>query len=185
MLLGLKMTVLDAYAPHAERLLERNGISLPTVSTIPTRLRTVYHMSQLTAEIAEKLWQAGFRDIDIPAFTGLTPLMLYKGLTYDEKESMLIAVRLITWLVQRGAKLHRAKVVPLDDDPIMLPEEMDLPPTSLALHYVAATIGEIAVFSFRADSIKYLTQDLNAEELSTLFRSRLKTSKVCLQGQLS
>ena len=180
--------VLDAYAPHTERSLERNGVSLPTVSTIPTHLRTVYHTSHLTVGIAEKLWQAGFRDIDIPAFRGRTPLMFFRGSSYygsEKEEYIVIAAKLITWLVRKGARLHHPQICPSDDDPITLPEEMDLPPTILALHYVAATTGELAVLSFRAGSIMYLTQDLSAEEISTLFRSRLQTSKHSIQSQLN
>ena len=145
----------------------------------------MYHSWYLTLEIAEKLWQAGFRDIDVPAIRGRTPLMFFRGLNHSasgKEESIVIAVKLITWLVQKRAKLHRPQVVPFDDDPITLPEEIDLTPTILALHYVAANIGELAVFSFSAGGISHLTQVLNAEEISTLFRSRLETSKYFVQG---
>ena len=128
--------VLDEYAEYAEcteRAAQQIDDNIPLRASslleepILGKRRTVYHISGLVVKVAEKLWENGFRDIDVPDNDGLTPLALS-----DE-------IELCSWLIQKGAKLHRPQHRLNSPDPAMDPTE--LLHTTRALHYVAARIA--------------------------------------------
>ena len=131
--------ILDEYARYAERVEEdamrcndhmpRHGSSLLPYS------RTVYHVRNLTAEVAEKLWQNGFRDIDVPDEQGLTPLMCRQFGNLSD------VLEVSWWLIQKGAKLHQRqhRTPDYDADPTI--SAMELRPVNGALLHVAYNIG--------------------------------------------
>lgn len=128
--------ILDEYAKYAERA-EKNALRgyghIPRASTLLKDCRTVYHLESLRVEVAERLWHNGFRDIDVQDNAGLTPLMLDRYGTSSE-------VKLLVWLIQKGAKLHQPQHSPLDYDPDRALDPAQLLPKTRALHYVAANI---------------------------------------------
>ena len=131
--------MLDEYAQYAECVEEdaiRANDHMPrhASSTLPG-CRTVYHVENLTVEVAEKLWQNGFRDIDVADHWGLTPLMLRRDL------DMIDVIELSSWLIQKGAKLHRLQHEPLDCDADLTISAMELQLVNRALHHVACNIG--------------------------------------------
>lgn len=135
--------ILDEYAEYAE---EAEDDALKVYGHIPRHAssllpycRTVYDCYYLNAEIAEKLWQNGFRDIDVPNKNGLTPLMRYRILLHDEDVAQ--ETTLYSWLIGKGAKLYRPQHGIFDYDPGRTPNPIELPPTTRALHHVAAQIG--------------------------------------------
>ena len=137
--------ILDEYAEYAEGAeedaLKVYGHMPRHASSLLPYCRTVYHCSNLNAEIAEKLWQNGFRDIDVHDENGWTPLMCFR----DRKPSGFgREITLYSWLIGKGAKLHRAQHGTLDYDPGRTPNPIELQPTTRALHYVAAVIGFLA-----------------------------------------
>ena len=134
--------ILDEYAQYAECVEEdaiRGNDHMPRhASSLVPHYRTVYHVKYLTVEAAEKLWQNGFRDIDVPDDWGLTPLMC--RYTYD----LVPEIELYSWLIRKGAKLHRLQHDPLDCDTDLTISAVELPPAVRALHYVAYNIGRSA-----------------------------------------
>jgi hypothetical protein len=91
----------------------------------------------LTAKIAEELWQAGFRDIDVHDKFYRT--LLSKSILYRHDDFMR-NIELQRWLVWRGAKIY---------SPMRCPDNLSEPrydtttlhPERRALHYIAADIG--------------------------------------------
>lgn len=141
--------ILDEYAEYAE-VIENNALSRfdnspRYASALLQGCPTVYHLPSLTVEIAEKLWQQGFRDIDIPDKYGLTPLMRNRHKQLAEQ------VDLCFWLIQKGAKLHRPQHRPLDYDADPTFNAVEFPPVTRALHYVATNVGTSLYFSTYAE----------------------------------
>ncbi len=89
--------------------------SYPSVREGATRLqsilpgmRTPYHLPHLTVEIANELWNAGFRDIDVPDEQYQTPLMMIaSGLIWRDYNDRKESIEAVLWLYQKGAALHR------------------------------------------------------------------------------
>lgn len=94
--------ILDAHLPCAEAIAKHYGIMNPIGSITLCGLRTLYHMSELNENLAEMLWEADFRDIDIPDMHGKTPLMLT-----GEYKDMGSMVPLACWLVKKGADIRK------------------------------------------------------------------------------
>lgn len=137
--------ILDEHAEFAE-LAEEDALEgcdhLPLrASTLIAGCRTVYHISTLTVTFAEKLWQNGFRDVDVPDVDGQTPLMLFRVGDLASLHDIVTEIEICSWLIQKGAKLHRPQHSPLDYDPDRTLDPLELPPTTRALHYVAKSIG--------------------------------------------
>ena len=136
--------ILDEYAEYAECT---EQAAQKTFDHIPLRAssllgdnqsrnyRTVYHIPELVVEVAEKLWNNGFRDIDVPDNDGLTPLASWRRTTRSEE------IELCSWLIQKGAKLHRPlhRLNDNSPDPEIVPTE--LLHTTRMLHHVASGIG--------------------------------------------
>ena len=136
--------ILDEYAAYAESVEEdalRWDENVPLrASTLLVHCRTVYHIKNLKVDIAKRLWQHGFRDIDVYDEDGRTPLMLFR---YGAGVNFVTEIEISAWLIEKGANLHRPQQSILDSRPN---------PTR-ALHYVAAHIGNRACYlaSFRFD----------------------------------
>ena len=138
--------VLDEYAEYAE-CVERNAPrAYDSIPLRPSSLlidsfmgtpQTVFCTDCLTVEIAEKLWQTGFRDIDVPDKCGLTPLMLSSRDIGDYVDE----IEVCAWLVRKGAKLHRPHCDPSDYNPDRTLDATGLPQRTRALHFVAAKTG--------------------------------------------
>ena len=139
--------ILDEYAEYAE-CTERAAQQIDEY--IPLRAsslledidlgkwRTVYHISGLVVEVAEKLWENGFRDIDVPNNDGLTPLASFRNNGGSEE------IELCSWLIQKGAKLHRPQHRFYDSSPDPAIDPTEVLRTTMALHYVASRIaGEV------------------------------------------
>ena len=161
--------ILDEYAEYAEGA-EKDALEvydhMPRyASSLLPGCRTVYHCRYFNAETAEKLWQNGFRDIDVPDENGLTPLMCYQ--LFETFEHLVNEITLCSWLIEKGAKLHRPQHGILDYDPGCPPNLIKLPPTTRALHYVAAKIGESVVL-LRYLEYGGLTRDLVQDTFSQL-----------------
>lgn len=110
-------------------------------SALLANCQTVYHIDNLRVNIAEKLWQTGFHDIDVHDEDGRTPLMLPRFGVGGNLSDMVIEIEVCSWLIQKGAKLHRPQDSPLDYDPDRSLTLIELPPATRALHYVAANVG--------------------------------------------
>ena len=136
--------ILDEYAQYAECVEEdamRGNDHMPrhASSLLPT-YRTVYHVVDMTVEVAEKLWQIGFHDVDVPNEYGLTPLMCRRF------SHLIDVLEVSSWLIQKGAKLHRLqhRTPVCDANPTI--SAMELPLVNSALHHVAYNIGHSATY---------------------------------------
>lgn len=146
---------LDEYTEHAE-CAEKDALReydpmLLRASTLFGNCQTLYHIENLTLEIAKKLWQNGFHDIDVHGEDGRTPLMLNRspresGIDGIGIESMGPEIELCSWLIRKGAKLHRPQHRSLDYNPIRTLNPIALPPKPSALHSVAASFGRGATY---------------------------------------
>ena len=172
--------ILDEYAEYAEGAeddaLKVYGHMPRHASSLLPYCRTVYHCRYLNAEIAEKLWQNGFRDIDVPDKNGLTPLMHSRTLPHKD---LARETTLYSWLIGKGAKLYRPQHGIFDYDPGRTPNPIELPPTTRALHYVAAQIGysacSVAWQEYRGfikeplhDSLNRLSKDARLLPIKTI-----------------
>lgn len=129
--------ILDEHAPYVEELLRSHSLLLPGESSLVT-MPTVYDVVYLTVELAEMLWQAGFRDIDVPDRDGRTPIMRC-GLKWSGNLKRITEIT--TWLIKRGAYIHRWQHSYVSRDPEQATETTDNKKLSTALHYIAAGIG--------------------------------------------
>ena len=136
--------ILDEYAEYAEcaeqaaqENIDHTPLRASTLLHDPHigRCRTVYHIIDLEVEVAEKLWENGFRDIDVPDDDGLTPLASY----HYHSSSVSEEIELYSWLIKKGAKLHRPQHRLNSSDPAVVPS--GLLQTIRVLHYVAAKIA--------------------------------------------
>lgn len=157
--------ILDEYAEYAETVendaLSGSDSSPLYVSTLLEGCRTVYHVPELTVEIVEKLWQQGFRDIDVPDEYGLTPLMR------NRDHNLIHEIDVCFWLIQKGAKLHRPQHRPLDYDSDPTLSSVELPPVTRALHYVAADLG-LALHDLAYGELQGPTERLLENQLNQL-----------------
>lgn len=142
--------ILDEYAELAE-FAEEDALSVRGHDGVPLRaspvLRTcqsVYHIDSLAIGIAEKLWQNGFRDVDFRDNNGRTPLMRHRFMYAMNPDTLVAEVEICSWLVRKGAKLHRPQDSPLDYDRDQTLSPNEMPPGTRALHYVAYHIGHKA-----------------------------------------
>ena len=137
--------ILDEYAQYAECVEEdamRGNDRMPRhASSLLPHCRTVYHADHLTVEVAEKLWQNGFRDVDVPDEQGLTPLMCWRSFLGD---SLVFQLEISSWLMQKGANLHRLQPGPLNYNADSTISAMESPSVISTLHYVAYRIGQAA-----------------------------------------
>ena len=76
----------------------------PALMSQPERQNTVYHTRILTADLAEKLYKAGFKDVDEYDVHGWTPLMILprKGTACNV---FLTSTGMTPWLIAKGANI--------------------------------------------------------------------------------
>lgn len=79
----------------------------PQSQNILRHMRTVYHWPLLTVKVANELWNAGFRDIDVPDEYYMTPLMMIGGGDSFPPMDINEVIEIAFWLHQKGASLHR------------------------------------------------------------------------------
>lgn len=71
----------------------------------------VYEAACLNTDLADQLWDAGFRDVDDMDRQGVTALMKLKAtLTRDRLSTPLELLKMASWLVGKGADPHRCPV---------------------------------------------------------------------------
>ncbi|KAK8040106.1 hypothetical protein PG993_008517 [Apiospora rasikravindrae] len=109
---SLKLTVLDLHALEIYKTLQNNYVEVPMLMDNPWRstrlsdleaLPVVYRFIPESAQLAEMLFQMGFRDIDHDIQFGDPPLLNAINPVY------------IDWLLQKGANLERW-IWPLGND---------------------------------------------------------------------
>ena len=87
--------VLDDRAADVQKALVEADVEIPTSLKVAQQRHTVYHNRSMAKNSADKLWHAGFRDIDTLDESGHTPLMHIATSCYAE------------WLIDHGADVHR------------------------------------------------------------------------------
>ena len=95
--------ILDSYTEAVIRALDEAHMNIPTaLVSQPEGLGTVYHLEGLTVEVANRLYSAGFRQVNEYDAHGLTPLMRC-GL--DSNRSTYST--LMHWLISKRANLGK------------------------------------------------------------------------------
>ena len=170
--------ILDEYAQYAERVEEdvmRGNDHTPRhASSLLPGCRSVYHVRYMTVEFAEKLWQNGFRDVDVPNKRNLTPLMFHRV------SGLINQIEVSSWLIKKGAKLHRLQYEPLDYDADPTFSSMELPLVFRALHYVAYNIGISARALMRDEQSRREKRQLRIELRQLSKEARLLATTVFL-----
>ena len=85
----------DEHASEIAKTLQKRGIRLP-VSCWPDRCTTLYHDANMTRSIARRLYETGFRDLDVQDQQGITPLI--EALLNSNCQGQLI-----NWYIEQGA----------------------------------------------------------------------------------
>ena len=93
--------ILDSGTVQAETFLHSVDHTAPQVQSILSGSHTVYHCPFLTVKVANELWSAGFREVDVPDGNDETPLMVL------EAEHMIDIIQYAFWLHQKGASIRR------------------------------------------------------------------------------
>lgn len=115
----------------------------PRLQSILPGMRTPYHFPDLTVKVANELWDAGFRDIDVPDENHRTPLMT--GRFSSDRDEIIDLIETAFWLYQKGAALHRHCCATLPPGP----NNVGSTASRLgrrAIHFVAAAVKEWFVF---------------------------------------
>ena len=142
----------------AEYPLRNSTKSVSNSDSLSPTMRTVYHCEDLTVEIANELWGAGFREIDTPDDYHMTPLMMIHPISSNSSGGILNdAINYAFWLCQKGALLHRPQRATLH--PVNSKRGSNEPPIGpLAIHFVAdafsLTVEQEAVDHWIHDSGK-------------------------------
>ncbi|KAL8854503.1 MAG: hypothetical protein Q9221_000774 [Calogaya cf. arnoldii] len=167
-------------------------------------MRTVYHFSFLTAEVAKELWSAGFRDVDIPDEDYKTPLMIIGTYdegpyaraydegpyahAYDPRPALSWLIESALWLHGKGASLHRPHRYPTLNNmgsTAALPERRAIHfITAAARRYIFRAAGceprSAAEMSY-AHTMEDLTDDLGVDARQFISQILLDTSSdACL-----
>lgn len=96
-LVELSPGLLDGNAAEVYQLIKDSGYPVPFALKVPGYHNTVFHHPLITSNKMEKLYQAGFRDIDLPDDTQKTPFMLAVcGGSFMDAD-------IVHWLLSRGA----------------------------------------------------------------------------------
>lgn len=75
-------------------------------------MHTVYHCRYLTVKIANVLWEAGFREVDLLDQDDMTPLMiLERHLGFVSEQSISVIIEFAFWLYQKGASFSERRVI--------------------------------------------------------------------------
>ena len=122
----------DDSASQLHSALQGHGITVPLALDLGRDRGTVFHQIGQSSRVAERLWKAGFRNIDGRDPFGRTPLMSLRHYRRPTGEigSMLDYV---AWLVEKGADFYAKR------DLIFQSEARFLSTT--ALHFVAYDLG--------------------------------------------
>lgn len=114
---------LDERTSDVYNALTEIGTAIPVALYSHSKnLGTVFHMKRLNTEVADRLYDAGFRDIEGYNAQGLTPLMSLAFILFRPSESYS---SLLSWFVSKGAN-----IMTLQRDQ-----------HSRALHFIAAQFG--------------------------------------------
>ncbi|KAL8654960.1 MAG: hypothetical protein Q9226_003227 [Calogaya cf. arnoldii] len=176
-------------AAHARTYLQSLDEGAPQFQGVLPGLRTVYHSQALKVEVANELWNAGFRGVDIPDEDHKTPLMII-GTSIDCLPPLICSprpalTRLIEsalWLHGKGASLHRPRYPSLKTvgTTVALPERraVHLVTAAVKQRFVDAARGWArgnAEKSYRA-ALECLTDDLSLDTRQFLYKILLDTS---------
>ena len=138
--------VLDREASHAISMLRKKRILRIDLENLTVEHGTVYHMRSITKDMAQDLWDAGFRGTDEIDQWGLSPLMILNRSGGYNDEVVVDRWELATWLVAKGANPHRRQERVFqqryeDGRPYKVGYLSDKGSSTTALHYLADELG--------------------------------------------
>lgn len=173
--------VLDAHLDCAEDACQSYDVFFGHSARL-AGIRTVYHLEHLTAEMAQELWQVGFRDMDLPDRWGQTPVSKWRADPRDFSYPVVLrTVELVGWLVQKGACIyHPIRSFGGQCEPRL--DVADLHPETRALHHIAANIGrEMGGTAMRGAPADHLLclRESSTQLLTTLFSSPSRDGCLC------
>ncbi|TGO34389.1 hypothetical protein BHYA_0199g00130 [Botrytis hyacinthi] len=136
--------VLDLHASSTCALLKVFGVDIPPALQIPEEYESIYHLLFVydiylreyaipRVEIADMFYNAGFREIEeYHCFDSKRTLLMLTWTDHDTSPSeMMDKFKLLWWLIQKGADLHRVKRILQGDRRI---------PWSPATHFIVASL---------------------------------------------
>ena len=127
--------ILDEKSHDVCLALKARKINIPEALAVPIR-SSVYHFRSLSLECAQRLYDMGFKDVEIFDEDGLTPLMSNLRPKYSiptDYNKAINSLKLKAWLISKGANLYvTAKS----------PQGSDVNPNATAAHFLGSKIGE-------------------------------------------
>ncbi|KAF7924713.1 uncharacterized protein EAE97_010664 [Botrytis byssoidea] len=136
--------VLDLHASSTCALLKVFGVDIPPALQIPKEYESIYHLLFVydiylreyaipRAEIVEMFYDAGFCEIEeYHCFDSKRTLLMLRWTDHDTSPSeMMDKFKLLWWLIQKGADLHRANRILQGDR---------WSPWSPATHFIVASL---------------------------------------------
>ena len=98
----------DESASQLYSELQRHGTAVPLAFNPGDYQNTVFHQIRYSSRVAERLWKAGFRDINGRNPPGFTPLMssmiAVRGQRFDD--TIDSCLEYVAWLLEKGADLY-------------------------------------------------------------------------------
>ena len=178
----------DSYLPDesASRLystLLRHGTAAPLALDPGKDRVTLFHQIWNSSRVAERLWKAGFRDIDGRNSLGLTPLMCSKGYvhrktTYAEIDSWFAYK---AWLLQKGADFYAKQDLTLYCEHVEVENWTErLLMSATALNFAAYNLGEaLSQFVWRRKWVNESLSETSQEMLQRILSDNVSDDCMC------
>jgi Ankyrin repeat len=98
--------ILDEQAFEVQKALEDNSVPLWETLKVAPVLGSVYHVRNLDCGVADRLFNAGFHDVDSVNENGITPLMQLRSQIFRGRP-IAEMLKLGIWLTSKGADISR------------------------------------------------------------------------------
>ena len=147
--------ILDSATFQVETFLRSRNRAVPRLWSNLLGVHTVYHCPFLTVKVANELWSAGFREIDMPDDNYKTPLMMIENeYAMHKLNNISDTIEFAFWLYQKGASLHRPHRATLQSDSRNTGNRVPCFERR-AIHFVAATLRTSVVREAAFHSCRY------------------------------
>ncbi|MCJ1370710.1 hypothetical protein MMC20_001923 [Loxospora ochrophaea] len=143
----------------------------------------VYHIYYLTAGVAQKLWEAGFRDVEAVDDNGNTPLLAKSsGYFYTTDRGYR---ELISWFISKGADVHctQRKIYRCRHADKFEIYQTKSKSSTTALHYIACSVSGFIHHSFdvkiNKKAVRSAIQDIFQSPLRDIFIDKVQDTCMC------
>ena len=151
----------DSYLPgeSASRLYSAlivHGTAVPLALDPGEDEGTLFHQIEASSRVAERLWKAGFRDIDGRDSLGRTPLMCSKAYHLSPFGGIDSMLEYVAWLLEKGADFYAKHDLTLYCEHREARDESGTGQlfSATALHFVAYKLGSALEQGMRGEGLR-------------------------------